>query len=247
MYRSYRSIIYRPITVTYFLALFITTLMILSLLIYTIPVLVKGLKIPIPIAFLIFYSALIGSYINIPIRSYETYEPAIVLREIRIFGIKWILPGIDWAVKRTIVAINVGGALIPVLTSIFLLVYVIPVYELNPFSTYIKTLIALIAVTYLINRIAKIIPGLGIAVPGAIPPIITALISILLYQLPPESNPAIIAYISGTLGTLIGADLLNLNKVTKIRARMVSIGGAGTFDGIYLTGLIAAALTLLAV
>ena len=52
----------------------------------------------------------------------------------------------------------------------------------------------------------------------------------------------IIAYVSGTLGTLIGADLLNLHHIAELGAPMASIGGAGTFDGIFLTGIIAALL-----
>ena len=52
----------------------------------------------------------------------------------------------------------------------------------------------------------------------------------------------IIVYVSGTLGTLIGADLLNLHRMADLGAPMASIGGAGTFDGIFLTGIIAALL-----
>jgi uncharacterized membrane protein len=51
-----------------------------------------------------------------------------------------------------------------------------------------------------------------------------------------------VAYIAGTLGTLIGADLFNLNKVRGLGAPVAAIGAAGTFDGIFLTGIIAALL-----
>jgi uncharacterized membrane protein len=51
-----------------------------------------------------------------------------------------------------------------------------------------------------------------------------------------------VAYISGTFGVLIGADLLNLKNLTALKAPVVSIGGAGTFDGIFLTGIIAVLL-----
>jgi uncharacterized membrane protein len=51
-----------------------------------------------------------------------------------------------------------------------------------------------------------------------------------------------VAYISGTLGTLIGADLLNMRAITKLGAPVVSIGGAGTFDGVFLAGVIAVLL-----
>jgi len=45
------------------------------------------------------------------------------------------------------------------------------------------------------------------------------------------------------MGTLIGTDLLNLNKLKRLGAQKVSIGGAGVFDGIYLTGIVAAFLS----
>jgi uncharacterized membrane protein len=41
---------------------------------------------------------------------------------------------------------------------------------------------------------------------------------------------------------LIGADLLNLRKLQGLGAPIVSIGGAGTFDGIFVTGLMAVLL-----
>ena len=52
-----------------------------------------------------------------------------------------------------------------------------------------------------------------------------------------------LAYIAGSLGTLIGADLLNLDKVQGLGAPVASIGGAGTFDGVFLSGILAVLLT----
>jgi len=54
-----------------------------------------------------------------------------------------------------------------------------------------------------------------------------------------------LAYIAGSLGTLIGADLTNLDKVRGLGAPVASIGGAGTFDGIFLTGILAVLLASL--
>jgi uncharacterized membrane protein len=44
------------------------------------------------------------------------------------------------------------------------------------------------------------------------------------------------------MGTLIGADLTNLDKIRGLGAPVASIGGAGTFDGIFLTGILAVLL-----
>jgi uncharacterized membrane protein len=51
-----------------------------------------------------------------------------------------------------------------------------------------------------------------------------------------------LAYVAGCMGTLLGADLLNLDKLTNLGASVASIGGAGTFDGVFLTGILAVLL-----
>jgi len=58
----------------------------------------------------------------------------------------------------------------------------------------------------------------------------------------PSGAPSITAYTSGVFGTLFGADILNLHKISTIGARIASIGGAGTFDGIFLSGIISVLL-----
>jgi uncharacterized membrane protein len=82
------------------------------------------------------------------------------------------------------------------------------------------------------------VPGIGIAIPSLVPPIIAATVALLVAR----ANVAAVAYVSGSLGTLIGADLLNLGKVQGLGAPVVSIGGAGTFDGVFLTGILAVLL-----
>jgi uncharacterized membrane protein len=49
------------------------------------------------------------------------------------------------------------------------------------------------------------------------------------------------SYLSGVMGTLIGADLLNILNpdVLNMFSGVISIGGAGLFDGIFLTGVLA--------
>jgi uncharacterized membrane protein len=48
--------------------------------------------------------------------------------------------------------------------------------------------------------------------------------------------------VAGSMGTLLGADILNLGKVQGLGAPVASIGGAGTFDGIFLTGIVSVLL-----
>ena len=81
---------------------------------------------------------------------------------------------------------------------------------------------------------------MGIAVPGLIPPLVAALGAWLLC---PQAFRAPCAYIACTMGTLIGADLLHLEDITRMGAPVASIGGAGTFDAIFLGGIIAVLLS----
>jgi uncharacterized membrane protein len=50
------------------------------------------------------------------------------------------------------------------------------------------------------------------------------------------------AFISGTMGVLIGADLLHLDDIRKMGTPVASIGGAGSFDGIFISGIVAVLL-----
>ncbi|MDI9619396.1 MAG: DUF1614 domain-containing protein [Candidatus Nezhaarchaeota archaeon] len=90
-------------------------------------------------------------------------------------------------------------------------------------------------------------PGVGIVVPALMPPLTAAMSPLLLLSALSlaELAPAA-SYVGAVLGTLVGADLVNLVKnFDKLQAPLVSIGGAGTFDGIYLSGITALLLTLL--
>jgi uncharacterized membrane protein len=131
---------------------------------------------------------------------------------------------------KTLVAINVGGCLIPVTFSIYLLMH-------NPIGigTALLAIAIVTAVSYFSSRP---IQGLGIGMPIFIAPITAALTAHFFNQ----EIDAPLAYICGTLGVLIGADLLRLGDIRKMGTPFASIGGAGTFDGIFMTGIVAVLL-----
>ncbi|MDD3071790.1 MAG: DUF1614 domain-containing protein [Methanoculleus horonobensis] len=191
-------------------------------------------------ALLILLLTLIGSFINIPVRTIEGRPAAPIYdRYVAMYGRFYRIPQ---QVPRTVLAINVGGAVIPVALSLYLL------YDSVVLSGgYLLLGLALLGVgvvTVVTKLVARPVPGLGIATPFFIPPL-AALFAALILSLFTGDVPGaavIIAYVSGTLGTLIGADLLNLEHIAELGAPMASIGGAGTFDGIFLTGIIAALL-----
>ena len=182
------------------------------------------------IALLVFLSSLLGSSVNLPLGSVKTKRSVVRLGMVRVFGITYPTPIIDQREDRTYIAVNLGGAVIPTIISLFLL-YRIPQIRL-------QSSIAVFTVSLFVWLVAKPVPGAGIMTPALFPPLVTALTALFLGG----DYVYAVAYVSGTLGTLIGADLLNLSKIPRLGASVVSIGGAGTFDGIFLTGILAVLL-----
>jgi uncharacterized membrane protein len=181
-------------------------------------------------AYLLLMTTLAGSLINVPlfrIRS-EPYPSGSIPARFREF---LRLPRIAPEPGRTVIAVNVGGAVVPVCFCAYLIHH-------NPLSAvYLATCIA--AVTLVAWLFSRPIRGLGIAIPILIAPITAAAIAYLVDR----DQAAPLAYIGGTLGVLIGADLLRLPDIPRMGVPFASIGGAGSFDGIFITGLLAVLLS----
>lgn len=175
-------------------------------------------------AIMLLLSSLIGSYFNIPVAELPAKQ-VVSGQEVAFFGMQYVIPVVtQW--PGTIIAVNIGGAVIPTVMSFYLLVK----YQLWGVG-----LIATAGVTAVTYAFANPVPGLGIAEPVFVPALATALAALVLSR----RQAAPLAYVSGSLGSLIGADLLNLGKVQGLGAPVASIGGAGTFDGIFLIGILA--------
>lgn len=175
-------------------------------------------------ALLLLLGSLIGSYINIPVAELPA-QAVMSGREIDYFGMRYVVPVVvQW--PSTVLAVNVGGALIPTVLSLYLLA---------KNELWVSGAIATAIVAVVIHLLAQPVPGVGIAVPVFVPLLVTAVVALLLSR----DNAAPLAYVAGSLGTLIGADLLNLGRIQGLGAPVASFGGAGTFDGIFLTGILA--------
>jgi uncharacterized membrane protein len=188
----------------------------------------ERMGIPPRYVFAVLLLSLLGAAINIPVAELPP-EQVISGTTVNFFGIRYIVPVVQqW--PGTIIAVNVGGALIPVILSLYLL-------SKNGF--WIRAVLAVAIVAAVVHAFAYPVRGVGISVPVFIPPIIAALVAMALAwrRAPP------LAYIAGSLGTLIGADLLNLDKIQGLGAPIASIGGAGTFDGVFLSGILAVLLS----
>ncbi len=163
--------------------------------------------VPHRLVFAVLLASLVGSLVNVPVSRFTQPDGT---------------PG-------TVLAVNVGGALVPTALSLYFLA-VAKLWGVG--------LLATLLTAAVIHTMARPVPKLGIAMPAFLPAPIAAGLAILLA---PQAAPAI-AYAAGSLGTLIGADLTNLHRIRGMGAPVASIGGAGTFDGIFLVGLIAVLL-----
>ena len=182
-------------------------------------------------AMFLLFGTLIGSYFNLPVAVLPG-KPVMSGQIVDFYGMRYVVPVVvSW--PGTVLAVNVGGAVIPTMMSIYLMIR----YQL-----WLKAAIGIAVVAFVIHSMATPVPGIGIAVPVFAPVVITAIAAFILSR----EYAAPLAYIGGSMGTLIGADLLNLDKITNLGAPVASIGGAGTFDGIFLTGILAVLLAAIA-
>ena len=177
--------------------------------------------------FVLLLVSILGSYVNIPVAELPA-EHLYSGQVVTFFGMQYVVPMMVNS-PRTVVAVNLGGAVIPILLSAYLIL---------KNKMFVKSLIAVSIVTIAVHQVAHAVPGVGIAEPTFVPPLVTVVVALLISR----HQAAPLAYVAGSMGTLIGADLLNLGKLQGLGAPIASIGGAGTFDGIFLTGILAVLL-----
>lgn len=184
-------------------------------------------------AFMILAGIIFGSSVNIPIKRFPR-EQEILIDPFVMFGFGRLFSLPPRGRRYVTLAVNVGGCVIPTLLAIYEC-WLIVGRGIGALAILIIVTLVNVAVCF---RMARPIPNLGIAMPALIPPLVAAVSSLLLI---PDFAPPV-AFVAGVLGPLVGADLLHLKQVVKMAPAVASIGGAGTFDGIVLSGLIAALL-----
>ena len=168
---------------------------------------------------------LFGSMLNLPLFTVRTDSAE---QEKRLHDIpRMLFKRIQVIPGKTIIAVNVGGCVVPLAFSLYLFKHSQP--------DVLHVVAAAAAVTAVSYGISFSMPKVGIVMPILIAPVAAAMVAL---ALDPEQAPAL-AYIGGTLGVLIGADILRLKDIGKLGEPVASIGGAGTFDGIFVTGTVA--------
>src|ERR1700674_5675523 len=128
-------------------------------------------------ALVLLFGSLAGSYFNIPV----TILPGPPVRSGQIvdfFGMQYVVPLVSsW--PGTVLAVNVGGAVIPTIMSSYLVLR----YQL-----WLKATIAVVVIAFIIHSMATPVPGVGIAVPVFAPVVATAILAFILsreYAPPP--------------------------------------------------------------
>ncbi len=180
-------------------------------------------------ALLLLAASLAGSAVNLPLAKLRN-QVIQAHRTVTVFGVRYLVPVLTR--RNTVIAINVGGALVPIALSGYLIAH-------DRIGWQALAAVAIVAVAT--HLVARPVPGLGIAVPALLPGVFAAMTALIIHP----TAVAGLAYVAGTLGTLVGADLTNLHKVRRLGSPLVSIGGAGTFDGVFITGIVAVLLASL--
>lgn len=175
----------------------------------------------------------LGGMVNLPVKKIAR-EEVVEIPPTYLFGIGRLLPRRVRREAHTVIAVNVGGCLVPLGLA---------GYELWRLAGMGWDVLGLALVAAAVNtavcwKVARPIPRVGIAMPALVPAVVAALTALLLL---PEMAPPV-AFVAGVLGPLLGADLLHWGDMKEIATGVASIGGAGTFDGIVLSGLVATLL-----
>ncbi len=170
-----------------------------------------------------------GSLINIPVRRIVKAEP-VTVDPLAVFGLHGLWPEMQRVRQDTVVAVNVGGCVIPTALAIY------EAWRLISRGQAVGALVLAVVVNVVVcHWLARPVKGVGITMPALVPAAVAAGTALL--AAPAQATP--VAFVAGVLGPLIGADLLNLPLVERVESGMVSIGGAGTFDGILLSAIVA--------
>jgi len=215
-------------TLFFFLALPLLIMLLVMLFVGAIGEVFQVLGFPSWAAVLLLVGVLLGSFINVPVWTVKGQQERVSYDTSRFpfRPVKHVEEG------TTTINLNLGGAVIPIGISLYLLTRL-------PAGLYLHVMAATIVVALVCYKLARPVKGTGIAMPALIPPVLASLLALLIA---PAGEAAVIAFVSGVIGVLIGADLLNLPRLADIGAHAASIGGAGTFDGIFLTGILSVVL-----
>lgn len=180
----------------------------------------------------------LGSMINLPLLRVRRESEQAQATSVWQMRQQWV-PMIRRSQLETIICVNVGGCVVPLLLAVFETTFIF-----GESSRAVGALvIASVVNIALCHAIARPVAGLGIVMPAFLPPLAAVGCAwVLLWADQHDTVRAPVAFVAGVLGPLVGADLLNFRHFQRISVGVLSIGGAGSFDAIVISGLLAAFL-----
>ncbi len=171
---------------------------------------------------------LFGSYVNIPLYRIKRDMVRMTSDTTAVFG-----SGSPWPAEpvwETIISINLGGAILPICISLYLLYQAFSITSSSLMVPVGAGILIVALITYFATRP---VPGVGLRVPLLIPALTALLMGLLLFG--GAGIPAtVVAFVSGTVGTLLGGNIARLNRIRDLEVPEMSIGGAGTFSAIFI-------------
>jgi uncharacterized membrane protein len=171
---------------------------------------------------------LFGSFVNIPVYRIRRDMVRIAPAEVSVYG--EYSQRLSSPVWDTTIAINLGGAIIPVAVSLYMVYQAILITGTSLVFSVCAGIILVAAITYVSTRY---LPGSGIQVSLLIPGLTALLASLLLFG-GTGLSAAVTAFVSGIAGTLLGGNIAQIFRIKDLDVPSVSIGGAGTFGAVFI-------------
>lgn len=156
------------------------------------------------LAMIVIVGIFLGSVINIPITRIVRQEE-IIPHPYPLFGFLDIWPHLQRSPRETILAVNLGGCVIPTLVAVYEIFQLLGDSWINLFPIVLAVAIN----TGVCYRLAKPVEGIGIAMPACLSPLVAALTALLLA--PDEAPP--VAFVAAVFGPLLGADVLHIREI----------------------------------
>lgn len=195
-----------------------------------------------PVAALAVVGILAGSLVNLPVWRKPVDSPQVVewtrVANETSAGEQWV-PKIRAARGEPVLFVNLGGCLIPLIIALWEARFVVAAGGQPLAALAVAVGLNVLAS----NRLARPLGNLGVGLPLWVSPVVSLAVSwaLLGNEAGAEWRPAV-AFTSGVLGPLVGADLWHAWRTRGNWPRGLVLGGAGTFDGIVLSGILAALL-----
>lgn len=143
-------------------------------------------------------------------------------------------------VRKQVFAVNVGGLVLPFLLSVTFLIRQHMVFQSDGVYPWIGFVLVMVAGGC--YAMAKPDVLTGIRIPLVLPALITFLC---VYFFVPEPFRPVAAYVAGTMGAILGGNLIPLLSKrfrNSVGTPMVIIGGPGTFGGVFVAGILSVLL-----